>query len=116
MTATGFDGGKSAHRKALPAGAGALSRSWRLGRPRLTARRPGGEAVPLLQQFYHLGITSRNSTLRWFKGAFEEGPDGSAAAAPAPLSVLDAARTSLDAETSPHPAPPHPTLAPHPRH
>ncbi|PNW76031.1 hypothetical protein CHLRE_12g550468v5 [Chlamydomonas reinhardtii] len=81
-----------------------------------TARRPGGEAVPLLQQFYHLGITSRNSTLRWFKGAFEEGPDGSAAAAPAPLSVLDAARTSLDAETSPHPAPPHPTLAPHPRH
>eukprot|EP00798_Chlamydomonas_sp_ICE-L_P007960 gene7960-1176_t len=39
------------------------------------------EAVPLLQLYYArhgFGITSRNSALRWSKGAFEEGYEGNA--------------------------------------
>ncbi|KXZ56696.1 hypothetical protein GPECTOR_1g627 [Gonium pectorale] len=63
------------------------------------------EAVPLLRQYYHLhgfGITSRSSTLRWTKGAFEEGPEGSSSASLAPLPSLQAAREALDANTLRH--------------
>ncbi|KAG2443031.1 hypothetical protein HYH02_009446 [Chlamydomonas schloesseri] len=112
-------------KKALPAGAGALedviaidphTPSRFIGRPpsdqelatwkaAISGKDAWGEAVPLLQQYYHLhgfGITSRNSTLRWVKGAFEEGPDGSAAASLTPLSVLEGPRATLDANTLEH--------------
>mgnify|MGYP001807795005 CR=1 FL=1 len=65
-------------------------------------------ALHRLQLLYssrlHLPVTLSTGAAapRWVKGAFEEGPDGSAAAALAPLSVLDAARASLDANTAAH--------------
>ncbi|KAG2499306.1 hypothetical protein HYH03_002884 [Edaphochlamys debaryana] len=64
------------------------------------------EAVPLLTTYYHLhgfGITSRNPTLRWVKGAFEEGADGSNPASPLPpLPALDSVRAALEANTLAH--------------
>ncbi|GFR41274.1 hypothetical protein Agub_g1949, partial [Astrephomene gubernaculifera] len=59
-------------------------------RAALSGRDSWGEAVPLLEAYYHrhgFGITSRNSTLRWIKGAFEEGPDApSSSSSPSVLS------------------------------
>ncbi|KAG1659329.1 hypothetical protein FOA52_010377 [Chlamydomonas sp. UWO 241] len=59
------------------------------------------EATPVLQQYYHLhgfGITSRNSALRWNKGAFEEGNEGNLALAP--LSALTKHQEVLAANTA----------------
>lgn len=69
----------------------------------ISSREAWSEAAPLLQQYYHqhgFGITSRNATLRWTKGAFEEGPE--AGPALEPLSVLAAQRAALDANTQRH--------------
>ncbi|GIL72705.1 hypothetical protein Vretimale_4412 [Volvox reticuliferus] len=92
------------------------SRSLYIGRPPMEAelaawkaaisgKEAWSEAVQLLRQYYHLhgfGITSRNSTLRWTKGAFEEGADGSTAASLAPLPALEPQRATLDANTLRH--------------
>ncbi|MEW5310001.1 MAG: hypothetical protein WDW38_001837 [Sanguina aurantia] len=62
------------------------------------------DAVPLLQQYYHLhgfGITSRNTALRWSKGAFEEGAEGSAAHQPT-LPALQPQCSALAANLARH--------------
>mmetsp|Transcript_4838 Transcript_4838/g.10389 ORF Transcript_4838/g.10389 Transcript_4838/m.10389 type:complete len:497 (+) Transcript_4838:49-1539(+) len=59
------------------------------------------EAVPVLQQYYHLhgfGITSRNTALRWNKGAFEEGSEGGPGSSKV-LSVLEQQQQTLAANT-----------------
>jgi len=86
----------------------------------IASKESWSEAVPLVVQYWAthgFGITSRNSALRWVKGALEEGPDPappgqagaptssplvSAAAPLTNLSVLEPQRAALAANTARH--------------
>ncbi|KAJ9510215.1 hypothetical protein QJQ45_015694 [Haematococcus lacustris] len=84
----------------------------------INSRDSWSEALPVVQQYWHrhgFGITSRNSTLRWVKGALEEAGDKPQVASLAgplplpasthplpPLSALQPAVAALDQNTSRH--------------
>ncbi|GLC51367.1 hypothetical protein PLESTB_000494700 [Pleodorina starrii] len=78
----------------------------------LSGKEAWSEGVGLLRQYYRLhgfGITSRNSTLRWTKGAFEEGVDAAATTTAAssspplaPLPSLESQRAALESNTLRH--------------
>ncbi|GBF92461.1 hypothetical protein Rsub_04565 [Raphidocelis subcapitata] len=66
-----------------------------------------GAAAPLVLEYYRrhgFGITSRNSTLRWSKGAFEEASEGAEGAPAVVLSAYKQQRAELDANTLRHAA------------
>ncbi|GAX82202.1 hypothetical protein CEUSTIGMA_g9630.t1 [Chlamydomonas eustigma] len=66
----------------------------------ISSKQEWSEGAQILAQYYHLhgfGITSRNSALRWSKGAFEEGHEGNLTLSP--LSVLDEQKSQLDRNT-----------------